>query len=151
MQKERVQIYENAASAVEILMVELGISQDAAKGALVALFKANIIVAPLEPTNSMLSAYLEAVRPPPRTRHSILSGVAKARRRWRAMGIAGNKVAVSASAGERDAAYDVREPEFHRGATASLGPTLHARTSKAPSNAQTLCAIACTGETVGRD
>lgn len=94
--RERVQIYERPArSARDVLAEALNITAAQATDGLIALLRAGFYIGPIEPTNSMLEAYLSAMKPAPKRTLSILNAIGKARRRWKAMAEAGNRVAMS--------------------------------------------------------
>jgi hypothetical protein len=87
-------VYEKPQPARLILARALGISDDEAGLALVALVEGGYGVAPRNPTNGMLAAYLEALTPP--TGHeAVITAIGKARARWQAMLEQGTGMALS--------------------------------------------------------
>lgn len=88
-------VYPKPPPAVDVLREALGVDTPTAQTALKALAKAGYIVAPRLPTNGMLDAYLRAYGSPPRTAHSAIVGIGKARVRWAAMAERGMAMAFS--------------------------------------------------------
>lgn len=88
-------VYPVCRPAIDVLREAANLTQHDARAALRALVKAGYVVAPREPTNSMLDAYMHALRSQPSTTRSCILNVAKARKRWLAMGGAGTQVAMS--------------------------------------------------------
>jgi hypothetical protein len=62
----------------------LGITPDKAQDGLVALVEGGFGIAPRNPTNGMLVAYLEALTPPS-GHEQVVTAIGKARVRWKAM------------------------------------------------------------------
>jgi hypothetical protein len=62
----------------------LGITPDEAQDGLAALVKGGFGIAPINPTNGMLVAYLEALTPP-LGHEQVVTAIGKARVRWKAM------------------------------------------------------------------
>lgn len=89
------EIIAQPSSAIQIVAAALGISRDEAKVAILSLVKAGFVVAPMEPTNSMFAAYIEALGQPTKRHETAIRNIGKARRRWKAMAQAGVAVAVS--------------------------------------------------------
>lgn len=82
-------------SALRIIALSIGIEIEEARLIVRALAKAGFVVAPLEPTNSMFSAYMDALNSPPTRHETVIRNVGKARKRWKAMAQAGVAVAFS--------------------------------------------------------
>jgi hypothetical protein len=72
----------------------MGISTDEAGDALAALIQGGYGVAPRNPTNGMLIAYMEALTPPA-NHESVVTAIGKARVRWQAMLAQGTEMAMS--------------------------------------------------------
>lgn len=89
-----VNILDVPRSPVTILVEQLGVSEYSARQAIISILKEGWCLAPVEPSNSMLVAYAEALSPPQRL-GQIASSFGKARRRWRAMALEANKLALS--------------------------------------------------------
>lgn len=89
------EIIEQPAHAKSLIVGAGGVTAETAERILVALAKAGYVVAPLEPTNSMLEAYIAALGMPASNYRSVIWNVGKARRRWKAMAAAGMKIAFS--------------------------------------------------------
>lgn len=89
------QIVCEVSSAVELMMSAVPISPGTARAVLRALAKGGYTVAPIEPTNSMFGAYIGALNNPAITTQTLIANVGKARRRWKAMALAGMKVTFS--------------------------------------------------------
>lgn len=100
------EVYGTPPCATDILAAALGIDHDAARTGLIALIKSGFFIGPREPTNSMLVAYMEAIYPAPSTPSSSAQAVGNARRRWRAMAIAGTAIAMSKANSERGGMVD---------------------------------------------
>jgi hypothetical protein len=87
-------VYEKPEPARLILARALGVSTDEAALAIAALIEGGYGVAPRNPTNGMLAAYLEAMTPP--TGHeAVITAISKARLRWTAMLEQGTAMAMS--------------------------------------------------------
>ncbi len=87
-------VYEKPQPARLVLARALGISDDEAGLAIAALIEGGYGVAPRNPTNGMLAAYLEALTPP--TGHEqVITAISKARLRWQAMLSQGTAMAMS--------------------------------------------------------
>lgn len=84
--------------AIDVFAKATGIEYGVVRIGLVALAKAGYVIAPLEPTNSMFSAYMTALRPTAKNPDTIIRNIGKARHRWRAMAAAGMKVSFSTKA-----------------------------------------------------
>lgn len=76
-------------SALRVIALSVGIEMEAAREIVRALAKAGYVVAPMEPTNSMFAAYLEALNMPPTRHETAIRSIGKARKRWKAMAQAG--------------------------------------------------------------
>jgi len=77
-------VYEKPPPARVVLAKSLGITVDEAAEAMVALAEAGYGIAPRNPTNGMLVAYLEALTPPS-GHEQVVTAIGKARVRWQAM------------------------------------------------------------------
>ena len=91
----RIDLLDVSPSAAQILADHLNIEFDVALEALRVLAKAGWYLGPHEPTNAMLLAYLEAIGRMPSKPATVINSIAKARRRWKAMGEKGTQVALS--------------------------------------------------------
>lgn len=89
------QIFSRPPSAITVLGEALGISREEARLALQKVVASGYYIAPREPSNSMFHAYLTSYGMTAKTRGSIIVGIAKARKRWHAMGSAGTRLALS--------------------------------------------------------
>lgn len=89
-------IYDPPEPATTVVARAGGLSADAARDVLKALAKAGYFVAPRDPINSMLDAYLNAYGRVPTTTSSVIVGIGKARKRWKAMGEVGTRMALAA-------------------------------------------------------
>lgn len=89
-----VAVYEKPRPARELIAKALSISTDKAGLVISALIEGGYGIAPRNPTNGMLAAYLEALTPP--TRHeAVITAIGKARLRWQAMLEQGTAMAMS--------------------------------------------------------
>jgi hypothetical protein len=95
---EQQTVYDKPPPAVGVLAAALNISIPEAKAALRELISAGYVIAPREPTNSMLVAYFESYGKVATNPNTFVVGIGKARRRWAAMGKAGTAVALSTKA-----------------------------------------------------
>ena len=82
-------------SALRVIALSIGIEIEEARVIVRALAKAGFVVAPMEPTNSMFVAYMEALAMPSKRHETIIQNVGKARKRWKAMAQAGLAVTFS--------------------------------------------------------
>jgi hypothetical protein len=90
----RYPLFESPPPARVILARALGITVDEAAQAIVALVEGGYGIAPRNPTNGMLVAYLEALTPP--TGHEqVVTALGKARVRWQAMLAQGTAMSLS--------------------------------------------------------
>ena len=89
------EILNQPPAAKEVMAAAIGITLDDAHAILVALAKAGFVIAPLEPTNAMFAAYMEALSAKATRRDTIIANIGKARRRWKAMAECGMKIAFS--------------------------------------------------------
>jgi hypothetical protein len=87
-------VYEKPKSARLVLARAMGISTDEAGDALTALIQGGYGIAPRNPTNGMLIAYMEALTPPS-NHESVVTAIGKARVRWQAMLAQGTEMAMS--------------------------------------------------------
>lgn len=90
----RLSVYEKPLPARLLLARALGISVDEAGLALSALIEGGYGIAPRNPTNGMLAAYIEATAPA-RNHEAIITAISKARIRWQAMLEQGTAMAMS--------------------------------------------------------
>lgn len=88
-------IYDAPEPAIAVMARAAGVTHEEARNLLIALVRAGYFVAPRQPINAMLDAYLNSYGTPPSTTHSAITGIGKARKRWAAMGTAGTKMALS--------------------------------------------------------
>ena len=95
MSGPKVNIFDESPSAIKVIADKLGITQEAAREALVALVKAGWYIGPREPTNDMLVAYLGAIGQIATNPTTVANSMAKARRRWKAMGESATRAALS--------------------------------------------------------
>jgi hypothetical protein len=72
-----------------------GVDHARAHEMLAQLVKAGFAIAPREPSDGMLGAYIAALGQPSRHYHVIIHNIGKARRRWAAMAAAGTKLALT--------------------------------------------------------
>jgi hypothetical protein len=70
-------------------------SKGNARDALRALLSAGFVIAPRVPTNNMVAAYIDAYGTKPKTSHSMIRAIMKAKLRWSAMATEGCKIAAS--------------------------------------------------------
>ena len=82
-------------SALRVIALSIGIEIDEARAIVRALAKAGYIVAPMEPTNAMFAAYVEALGAPSKKYDTVIQNIGKARKRWKAMAHVGMIVAFS--------------------------------------------------------
>lgn len=87
-------VYEKPLPARLVIAQALNISTDEAAKVLSALIKGGYGVAPRNPTNGMLAAYMEATTPP-RGHEPVITAIGKARARWQAMLEQGTAMAMS--------------------------------------------------------
>ena len=87
-------VYEKVQPACTILAKALDITIDEARQAMVALVEGGYGIAPRNPTNGMLIAYLEALTPPS-GHEQVVTAIGKARVRWQAMLEQGTAMALS--------------------------------------------------------
>jgi hypothetical protein len=88
-------VYDRPEPAIDVLKAALCIDGYSARKALSALVKAGYFIAPRDPTNAMLDAYIGAYGLIPRHPRTIIIGIGKARKRWAAMGQKGTAMALS--------------------------------------------------------
>lgn len=88
-------IMDDPPNAVELMCRAAPLTDDQARDVLRALVKGGWIIAPLEPANPMFEAYIEALGQPATTHRAVLHNIGKARKRWKAMAMAGMKIAFS--------------------------------------------------------
>lgn len=93
------QILEPSPNALELISKIAGVDAEMARNVLTALAKNGYVIAPLEPTNSMFDAYIRALKQPAKDHKVIIENVGKARKRWKAMALAGMQVAFSRESG----------------------------------------------------
>jgi hypothetical protein len=89
-----VPLLKEPGAAAEVLSQALGITTTAARGGIQALLRAGWVVAPREPTNSMLAASVNATAVSANPL-KVVNAIAKARLRWKAMANEGSKAAMS--------------------------------------------------------
>lgn len=89
------EIISQLPSPLKVIAESIGISSGEARTVILALIRSGFVLAPLEPTNSMFSAYIEALQNPTRRHQTAIRNIAKARKRWKAMAQAGLAVALS--------------------------------------------------------
>lgn len=93
---ERFQIIDGPSeSAITILARELNIPHENARAALLAIVKGGYWIAPREPTNAMLVAYITSYGDLPTNPQTMITAAGKARARWKAMGESGTARAMS--------------------------------------------------------
>lgn len=121
----RVPVYgEHPPCAAEVLADAIGITPAEARLGFIALFRAGYCVAPQEPTNAMLDAYLGAIPPKPERTEKVIAAIGKARRRWRAMALEGNKIAMcDGDRGEMVDAADLKPAAERRVGSSPTGRT----------------------------
>lgn len=78
-------VYDVPDTLMKILVEEVGLDHEKAVEALRALIKGGWAVCPIEPTNSMILAYMKALGTPPKRRETILFNTKKCKKRWQAM------------------------------------------------------------------
>jgi hypothetical protein len=88
-------IYDHARSAVPVMAEIAGVDHDRAHEMLVGLVKAGFVIAPREPSDGMLGAYVAALGKPSKHFSVIIHNLGKARRRWAAMAGVGTRMALS--------------------------------------------------------
>lgn len=71
--------------AAAILARELGVTEEQVRSAYVSLIKAGYAIAPIEPTNAMMLAYVNSYGQVPSSPEAAITTFTKARRRWQAM------------------------------------------------------------------
>ena len=91
----RTEIIARPPCATELVATTGDVSRDVAREILRALIKAGFAVVPMEPTNSMFEAYMTALKQPPHSHKTVIENIGKARKRWKAMAIAGVAVTFS--------------------------------------------------------
>jgi len=91
--RKSLSVYPKPIPARSVLMAT-GLTYDQAENALRALAEAGYGVAPREPTNGMLAAYIEATAPP-KHHEAVITAIGKARARWSAMLEQGHAMAMS--------------------------------------------------------
>ena len=95
MSGPKVNLFDESPSAIKILASHLGVTEEAARSGLLAVVKAGWYIGPHEPTNTMLVAYMNAIAPAATNHSTIANSMAKARRRWKAMGEMATRTALS--------------------------------------------------------
>ena len=73
---------------------KLGVEPEAVREAIIELAKAGYVIAPREPTNAMLVAYLESYGHTAKSVDGVITAVGKARQRWKAMAESGMRAAL---------------------------------------------------------
>ena len=110
-------IYEKPPPARLAIARALGVSTDEAGLVISALIEAGYGVAPRQPTNGMLVAYMEATTPP-KGHESVVTAIGKARVRWQAMLEQGTAMAMSVKRLPASA-IEAREDAKHESAVAN--------------------------------
>ncbi len=82
-------------SAIDVLVQETGCTTEAALETLRALVRGGWVIAPREPSNAMLEAYMASYGQKPTQTSSTITALGKARRRWLAMASTGTAMALS--------------------------------------------------------
>lgn len=88
-------IFDMPESPVDIMAAHLEIAPEAARDALKAIITAGWVIAPREPSNAMLVAYMAAYGQTATTLETIVRNVGKAKKRWQAMGESGTGMALT--------------------------------------------------------
>lgn len=102
------QIYgELTERPIAIIAHQMQCDENQAKKLLEVLAEKGYGLAPLEPTNHMLIAYLESYGDVPITIRSMIVGIGKARKRWKAMMAVGMRVSFTRK--ELDKAVETRK------------------------------------------
>ncbi len=95
-------IYERPdKAALDIVANAISCDIKTARNVMSALVKGGYFIAPRNPTNHMLEAYIRSYGPLPTNPATMLTAVGKARKRWQAMGSAGTAMALSTKQLER--------------------------------------------------
>lgn len=94
VRRASLSVYEKPVPAVMVLAGAAGVTVDQARAVLVALVEAGYGIAPRQPTNGMLAAYIEATTPP-KHHEAVITAIGKARVRWTAMLAQGTAMALS--------------------------------------------------------
>ena len=81
-------------SPVDIFVEKLGADKEAVREAIIELARAGYVIAPREPTNAMLVAYLESYGHTATSVGGVITAVGKARQRWKAMADSGMRAAL---------------------------------------------------------
>lgn len=89
------ELFDSPCPAIPILAQAAECTEEQARAGILALVRAGYVIAPREPTNGMIFAYLETYTQPTQP-ESVIQGAAKARRRWKAMAESGCRMALSA-------------------------------------------------------
>ena len=90
------QIYAPELQFGDAMKRELGMTDAQVYRLLKAVAKAGFVIAPREPANSMIGAYITAVGPMSKHPATVMRHVSKCRKRWKAMALAGTKVVFAA-------------------------------------------------------
>lgn len=88
-------VLDKVPTAVEILVDQVGMTKEEARAVLGAVVRGGYVIAPREPTNVMFLAYMDSYGQRARTPQTVITNMGKARCRWKAMGEAGTKTALS--------------------------------------------------------
>lgn len=90
------EILEQPRSLIDaILDTDLIQTEEGVKRLLRTIIESGYFIVPQEPTNVMFEAYMTALNSPPSNRENVLINLGKARKRFKAMALAGTKIALS--------------------------------------------------------
>ena len=114
--------------AAAIMAKALGVTEEQVRMAYVEVIRAGYAIAPVEPTNAMMLAYVNSYGQLPQSAESTITAFTKARRRWQAMARMANahfmsrygKATIDAESGDAEdddrttARVDAAMSELHR-------------------------------------
>ncbi len=97
------QLFADLKSApIDIMAEKLGVEPEAMRDAVIEIAKAGYVIAPREPTNAMLVAYLESYGQTASNVDSVIIALGKARLRWKAMADSGMRASLRSFAFGKD-------------------------------------------------
>ena len=102
-------VYDAPECASDVVARTIDITPRQARKALVALVRAGYVIAPREPSNAMLDAYIRSYGAVSMRPSGIITGIGKARKRWSAMATQGVKIALSMKRSFGDGRDDDRD------------------------------------------
>lgn len=88
-------VFEGPRRAVDVISEKVNCTIPQAQEILRALIDEGYFIAPRNPTNAMLEAYITSYGPMPKNPKTVITAIGKAKKRWHAMGSKGTSLAMS--------------------------------------------------------